>query len=275
MQPFFGYYGGKWKLAKRYGPPQRPHVIEPFAGGAGYSVYWEPKKVTLIELDPVVYGVWKFLQRVSPAEVMRLPANVLHIDELPSRVCQEARWLIGFWFNSWLAKPAVARSNWAQTPITAARYWSETIKLRIASQVDGIRHWNIIHGNYEDAPNIDAHWHIDPPYDNRAGRSYAYNNIDRGLLAQWCQNRWGWVQVCENDGATGLPFKPFSIVPTCRARGYSVEAICEFENLKPNARRRRPGTSRHRRVGDARVATGLRQRARPVRQQRRQHRRTG
>jgi site-specific DNA-adenine methylase len=88
MQPFIPYYGGKWKLAQRLGPPQRTHVIEPFAGGAGYSCFWEPKKVTLIERDPVVYGVWKFLQKASAKELMRLPSNIWHIDELPSRLCR-------------------------------------------------------------------------------------------------------------------------------------------------------------------------------------------
>jgi hypothetical protein len=42
MQPFFLYYGGKSRLAEKLGPPQRNHVIEPFAGSAGYSCFWEP-----------------------------------------------------------------------------------------------------------------------------------------------------------------------------------------------------------------------------------------
>jgi hypothetical protein len=107
MQPFFLFYGGKWRLAERLGPPQRDHVIEPFAGSAGYSVFWEPKKVTLIERDPLVYGVWKYLQRVSPAELKRLPSNISDVDDLPSRVCDEAKSLVGFWFNHGLAGPAV------------------------------------------------------------------------------------------------------------------------------------------------------------------------
>ena len=271
MKPFFSYYGGKWELAARLGPPQRRHVIEPFAGSAGYSVFWEPQKVTLIEKNPKVCGVWRYLQRVSPAEVMRLPSNIVDVEELPPWVCQEARWLIGFWFNSGLAKPAVRRSNWVQTPIMAGRYWSETIKLRITSQVDRICHWQIIEGSYEDAPNVDAHWYIDPPYANVPGRSYPDHDIDHTLLARWCRSRWGWVQVCENDGATWLPFKPFSIVTTCRARGYSVEAICEFENLKPFARRRRP--SRSRRSRGVRVATRVRHRTHLLRRQRAQNRR--
>src|SRR5215469_2285452 len=82
MQPFFLYYGGKWRLAEKLGPPQRDHVIEPFAGSAGYSCFWEPKKVTLIERDPIVFGVWKFLKRVSPAELRRLPSDIRHVDEI-------------------------------------------------------------------------------------------------------------------------------------------------------------------------------------------------
>jgi hypothetical protein len=230
MQPFFSYYGGKWRLAQKLGPPQHDHVIEPCAGSAGYSVYWEPKKVTLIERDPVVCGVWKFLQKASPRELMRLPANISDVDELPSRVCQEARSLIGFWFNHGLAEPSKRRSNWARQPIQSASFWSETIKMRLAKQVQRIRHWTIIEGSWEQSPEIKAHWHIDPPYDNAPGRGYRYNNVDRTALAQWCKRRRGFVQVCENDGANWLPFEPLSILYTHRARGYSVEAVYEMEN---------------------------------------------
>jgi hypothetical protein len=231
MQPFFSYFGGKWKLAKRYGRPRCEHVIEPFAGAAGYSVYWEPKKVTLIERNPKVYGVWDYLRRVSPAEVMRLPSNISHVDELPSRVCQEAKWLIGFWFNQGgLPNPGRSRCNWARRPCLVAHFWSETIKWRLATQVDRIRHWNIIEGSWEQAPDIKAHWHIDPPYNNAAGRLYRCNQVDYSALEQWCKRRWGFVQVCENDGATWLPFRSFSILPTNRGRGYSAEAVYESAN---------------------------------------------
>jgi site-specific DNA-adenine methylase len=231
MQPFFSFYGGKWKLAERLGPPQRDHVIEPFAGSAGYSVYWEPKKVTLIERDPVVYGVWKFLQRASPRELMRLPSNISDVDELPNWVCKEARWLIGFWFDHGRDVPTVRRTNWARSPKQSAYFWSETIKLRLASQVDRIRHWTIIEESWEQAPDIKAHWHIDPPYYRASRRKYyRYHSIDRTALAKWCKRRRGFVQVCENDGATWLRFEPLSILYTHRARGYSVEAVYEMEN---------------------------------------------
>jgi site-specific DNA-adenine methylase len=239
MQPFFRYFGGKWKLAKLYGRPMCRHVIEPFAGAAGYSLHWEPKEVTLIEQNPVVYGVWSYLRRVSPAEVMRLPANISHVDELPSRVCEEAKWLIGFWFDNGLTTPKEIRSNWARVPRLAANFWSESIKRRIASQVDRIRHWEIIEGSYEDAPDVKAHWHIDPPYDNQAGQSYVCKDIDHGALARWCLNRLGWRQVCENDGATWLPFEPLSLLNTFRGRGYSFEVMHESSKWPPRSEERK------------------------------------
>jgi hypothetical protein len=231
LLPFLPYYGSKWKLAECYGPPQRPHVIEPFAGGAGYSCYWEPPKVTLIERDPVVFGVWKYLQRVSPKELMRLPSSISHIDELPSRVCEEARALIGFWFaRPGSAKPARRRCDWAQIPSRRPSFWSETIKSRLATQVDRIRHWKIIEGGYEHAPDVEAHWHIDAPYNNAAGLAYRCHGINYRPLATWCKLRQGFVQVCEQDGAKWLPFKPFTIVQTNRARGFSAEVVYEMEN---------------------------------------------
>jgi hypothetical protein len=234
MQPFFPYYGGKLKLATDLGPPQRDHVIEPFAGSAGYSVFWEPPHVTLIERDPVVFGVWDYLQKAAPAELLRLPSNISSLNQLPPQVCQEARWLVGFWLNHGLARPAVRRSNWARQARYHGRFWSKTVKLRIASQLDGIRHWDIRQGNYEEAPDIEAHWHIDPPY-QRAGYAYKCNHIDYPDLAEWCQSRKGFVQVCENESADWLPFEKLvqvnnsGIRKRSLRRGLSVEMIYEVE----------------------------------------------
>jgi hypothetical protein len=100
----------------------------------------------------VVVGIWKYLKHVSPRELRRLPSNIRHVDELPARVCQEAKSLIGFWFNHGLPSPAVRRSNWARNPRYAAFFWSDTIKLRLASQVERIRHWRIVEGSWESAP---------------------------------------------------------------------------------------------------------------------------
>src|SRR6476660_4512199 len=102
VRPFFLLYGAKWTAARDYGPPRRPYVIEPFAGSAGYAVYSEPPRATLVEKDPLIVALWRWLQRVPPHEIMAIPTDIDNIDELPARFGEEARWLVGFWLNSGL-----------------------------------------------------------------------------------------------------------------------------------------------------------------------------
>jgi len=52
-----------------------------------------------------VAGVWRFLQRSTANQIISLPTNIEGVDELPRSVCQEARWLIGFWLNLASAAP--------------------------------------------------------------------------------------------------------------------------------------------------------------------------
>jgi 16S rRNA G966 N2-methylase RsmD len=88
--------------------------------------------------------------------------------------------------------------------------WSEAQKNIIASQVNYIRHWRISHTSYENIPNENATWFIDPPY-QKAGKTYkeSSKNIDFNHLSEWCKERQGEVIVCENLGADWLPFKEF------------------------------------------------------------------
>jgi len=52
--------------------------------------------------------------------------------------------------------------------------------------------------SYETAPDIEATWFIDPPY-QKMGRHYVHSlSVDQyGSLATWCQSRQGQVIVCE------------------------------------------------------------------------------
>jgi hypothetical protein len=164
VNPFFTYYGGKHRLAPLLGKPKYDHVIEPFAGSAGYSTCWESSNVTLVDLDPVIIGIWHYLQGASAHDIARLPSRVMHVDDLPSWVCQEERWLIGIWLNHGLSRPQKSLCNWGRNSSKRRNYWSEDIQHRIIGQLERIRHWTIIQGSYEDAPDIEGHWHIDPPY---------------------------------------------------------------------------------------------------------------
>ena len=198
--------------------PAADLVVEPFAGGAGYSTYWEPKRVILVERDPLIANLWKYLTRVSAKEILQLPTQIDSLSELPASICQESKWLT-----------CQSRSNWARSQQYRHLFWGPQIQARIASQVDHVRHWQIVEGDYRKAPNVTAHWFIDPPY-ILAGQHYEHNSdsIDYEALGQWCRNRKGTpIQVCENTGADWLPFRAFGVTRTHRQRGYSAEAVFE------------------------------------------------
>jgi hypothetical protein len=233
MYPFFSFYGSRWRKAKHYAPPQHEHVIEPFAGGAGYSTFYEPERVTLIDVDPIVVGVWRYLIRVKPQEIMALRTDIEHVDALTG-FPQEAKHLIGFWMNKALVAPTQQRSNWARQRLGFT--WHERARARIAGQVGRIRHWKIIEGSYDRAPDIEAHWHVDAPYCNQAGDSYRFNHVNYARLAEWCKTRKGFRQVCEHNGATWLPFQPIGTTRGAggknRKRLHSGEAVWESGRRK-------------------------------------------
>ena len=100
MRPFFPFYGSKWNLSRHYPVPRYDLVVEPFAGAAGYSTFYEPRLVHLYESDPVLVGVWDYLLKVDADEILRLPDLPKVgdcVDDHP--IPQEAKWLIGFWLN--------------------------------------------------------------------------------------------------------------------------------------------------------------------------------
>ena len=88
--------------------------------------------------------------------------------------------------------------------------WSEQMRCRVAGQVEYIRHWRVIEGDYTKAPDIEAAWFVDPPYNNKAGSYYVHSDLDYAALGAWCRTRRGQVTVCENEGADWLPFRTFA-----------------------------------------------------------------
>ena len=214
LRPFFSYYGSKWTLAPKYPTPQHGTIIEPFAGSACYSLLYPDRDVVLIERDDKVAGVWRYLIAASAEDVLSLPLLDPGESARDLPVCQEAQWLIGFWLRQAVSAPCVVMPDTAWSRRHPMSHWGERIRARIASQVDRIRHWRVIEGDYTDSPNVEAAWFVDPPYQGRAG-SYYRQKFDRfDELAAWCRDRRGQVVVCENAGATWLPFEPLATIQT-------------------------------------------------------------
>ena len=127
------------------------------------------------------------------------------------QLCQEAKWLIGFWLNKGNVSPCNIPGKWMRDGWRPNSFWGEVIRARIASQLSQIRHWKIANKSYDQIKNQEASWFIDPPY-QVSGVRYRFNKVDFEHLSQWCQSREGQVMVCEQDGAAWLPFSPFRTV---------------------------------------------------------------
>lgn len=226
LRPFFGYYGGKWNNAlKHYPAPEHATIIEPFAGSAGYALRYADRKVILCEIDPILVEVWRYLIRVKPKEILSIPdlKPTGTLDDL--KVPQEAKWLVGFWLNRGVPAPRRSPSKWMREGIRPGSFWGDRVRQTIARQVESIRHWQIHGCSYDKCPTSrTATWFVDPPYEH-AGKHYRFGSekIDFKALGAWCRSRSGQVIVCENEGATWLPFRELADSRTTRATRMSKE----------------------------------------------------
>jgi len=211
VRPFFTYYGGKFRLAAKMPPPRHGHIVEAFAGSAGYATRHPSQAVTLVEKNPVIASIWRYLIGASPAEILALPDLVdgQTVDDLP--ISLGAQRLVGMWLNRGVAAPGKRPANWMRDGRYSAQFWGAGVRDRIASQVAAIRHWDLIEGDYSSAPDIAATWIVDPPYQGRAGTHYPHGSrdIDYAALAAWTRSRQGLVFAHEAHGADWLPFAPF------------------------------------------------------------------
>lgn len=222
MRPMFPYYGSQWGKARYHPKPEQDRVIEAFAGAAGYSTFYNARNVLLIDKDPIIAGLWKYLTKVSAAEILALPEmpevgdNVDNYD-LP----QEAKWLIGFWLNRGSATPKKSRTAYSARTDRAQLNWGAKAKERVASQLEQISGWQIHEGTFEDAPDVEATWFVDPPYIDK-GKYYRVPFEDFERLGSWCRERRGMLIACEATGADWLPFEELGTFKTSKGMAGEV-----------------------------------------------------
>jgi site-specific DNA-adenine methylase len=205
----FPYFGSKGRLAHLYPAPVRGRVIEPFAGSARYSLLYRDREVWLNDLDPLIYRVWKYIQKATKKDIEALP--VLRVGERLDQ--KKYRWLsdvekdlIGYSLGYSLASPRTTCSEWTHTKDRC-----RLLKRRLLENHQYVRDWKITNLHYGDLPDVDGTWFVDPPYQH-AKAKYRYHCIaDYDRLAAWCRSRRGQVIVCEGNGANWLPFRPFAV----------------------------------------------------------------
>lgn len=212
----FYYYGGKRRLAKRYPAPRYDVIIEPFAGSAAYALrHLDPstgarqvERVILVEKDPRVCELWHRLLAMDPAGLANYP-----IPKAGERTDD-------FLLMTSACSNRIARTEsmivTTRMPIVIERMFRQ-----IASVLPHAKgRVEVIQGDYTKAPDDEATWFIDPPYwvngrgaqvAQSQGKGYAAgcdsSSIDYEALGTWCRARRGQVIVCEQSGASWLPFE--------------------------------------------------------------------
>lgn len=213
LRPFFCLYGGKWRSFRHYPAPLHGTVIEPFAGGAGWSLRYHERNIVLVERYHVLAEVWRYLISVRASEVRRVPL-VDCVDDLPSWVPDGGRWLVGLRMSNAITGPRRRLSSGLRKLQSLGRKhagWTEESRNRISEQVEAIRHWRIIEG--AEAPaGCNVTTFVDAPYQGAAGRHYPHGSgaIDYAKLAAWVRARDGQTIVCEAEGADWLDFQPLA-----------------------------------------------------------------
>lgn len=203
----FYYYGRKKRIAKHYPEPKCDTIIEPFAGAAAYSLHgdnWK-KNVILVEKNEKICEIWDWLiNTATPEDIWNMPE--LSPGDKTSNFLQILH--------------AACKRSFGYKTMTVTKIlslnWNRNRKY-IANNIHKIKHWQLIQGDYTDAPDIQATWFIDPPYRGDAGTGYGNtgsDSIDYGFLADWVKERQGQVICCEGGDANYLPFEPFLIQST-------------------------------------------------------------
>lgn len=230
MRPMFPYYGSKWNIARHYPEPRPGLVVEPFAGGAGYASFYEVRQALLVDKDPIIAGLWRYLIGVRADEIMALPEMPEVGDNVDNyAIPQEAKWLIGFWLNRGSAQPKKSRTAYSARTDRAQLNWGAKAKERIASQLPLIAEWQVIEGSYEDAPDVEATWFVDPPYGDK-GKFYRVGFSDFDALGAWCLERKGAMIACEGEGADWLPFRPLGSFKSSKGRAAEVVYVSGSAN---------------------------------------------
>ena len=229
MRPFFSYYGAKYQTAAHLGRPRRNVVVEPFAGSACYSTRWNAKHVMLYDLSPEICELWDFLINCNERDISSIPDQFESMEQVLA-LPRGAQILVRFWVAKGRAEPTNVLSPWYFTwrNSTDCRVWGPAVKRRIIDQKPVISDWVIEQCSWDRVPQIEAHWHVDPPYNNVPGSRYPYSDVDFSALAKWCRGLPGAVDVCENVGADWMPFEPLCEVVSSRGRrtgAKSAEAV--------------------------------------------------
>ncbi len=231
--PLFRWFGSKWLSAKHYPYPEHDAVVEPYAGGAGYSLNYCHKAVTIYDTDPNLSVLWPWIIQATAQDVRDIPVDLpVGTDIRTIGLSEGQALLMKHWQRTNSVGDCWTVSSWNGKP----GMWSVNTRARVAEQITAVRHWRF---QKPDLSQV-ATWFIDPPYEfnyrYRAGLapfSHAALAADVEAIAPESH-----VIVCEAVGKNGetpsyLPFLPSHLSVTSRRKATQSHHSRELVYLRP------------------------------------------
>lgn len=227
ISPLFKWFGSKWLSAKTLPEPKHERIVEPFGGGAGYSLRHAERDVLICESDPHLTRLWPWLIGEATETAIRdIPINVpIGTDIRTLGLSDGQSLLLKNWQRTNNTGNCWTISAWGNRDC----FWSNKIRARVAEEVHAIKHWQfetdglrVLRSAIEFGAESST-WLIDPmyrynyQYRNKDGHDYA----ELGTIAQSLP---GQVVVCEavctKTGAVPnwLPFVHFGDRITSRRK---------------------------------------------------------
>lgn len=238
--PLFKWFGSKWLSSKTLPKPQYWHIVEPFAGSAGYSLRHYEHKVFLFELDDNIRNLWSWLiNEATSQDIKDIPCNLNEGTDIRTIGLNSGQQLL---LKNWQRTNNVSNcwtvSIWGNKP----GQWTENTRARIADQFVAVKHWTVCgaDGMKSFVANLTPEtWFIDPPYQynyNYGKPAIDYKTLSNRILAVKGQ-KIVCEAICPTTGQipTWLPFQFWANRITSRRKvsnnHHSKEVLWEGFNL--------------------------------------------
>jgi hypothetical protein len=219
--PLFKWFGSKWLSSRLLPPPEYKHIIEPFAGSAGYALRHHEHEVTIAERDPHIFELWHWLiTKATEKAIREIPIGIKEGTDIREiGLTKGQALLLKTWQRTNNVGDCWTISPWGNKP----GQWTANTRSRVASEFHAVKHWTVREDAFSIfAPRSKATWIIDPPY--QFNYQYRGAPIDYRALALNARALRGQVIVCEavcqKTGAVPkwLPFKFFGSRITSRRK---------------------------------------------------------
>jgi len=166
--PLFKWFGSKWLSSKHLPAPRYDTIIEPFAGGAGYSLRYADRKVVIAESNSHLHELWQWLIRdATEALIREIPLSVpVGTNILSLGLSRGQSLLLKTWQRTNNVGDCWTISPWGNLP----GQWTANTRARVASEVDAVRHWELWSNGIPVLHQCvglgakDSTFFVDPPY---------------------------------------------------------------------------------------------------------------